>query len=131
MEVKALSLMPLPLVDTSLQWQIKIIEADKDDSHLMQSQKGSHHVYSLDVKNIGSEADDVTVQLFCNQPNSSTKYGLVPTIEPCHLSKTGKNNLHISNFELAEQAPHLTIVITWKESGSDRLLQETFTFKQK
>jgi len=106
-------------------------ENDEDDPHLMQAEKGSHHVYSLNVKKIGQNVNDATIQLFRNEPHSKTKYRLLQTAEPCHLSKTGKANFHISNFGLSEEATDLNATITWMATKSGQQLQESFTFHQK
>ncbi|MEK4721271.1 hypothetical protein NST66_27605 [Priestia sp. FSL W8-0524] len=130
-EAKALALPELPTTETSKQWAVEVTNPDNDDPNLAQSKKGVYHTYSLNVKNVGKEVHDVKVQLFRNELNSNTKFGLLPTIEPPQLNQKGGHPLHVSNFGLSEKATDLNIVITWKEKGEGREYQETFTFHQK
>ncbi|PGK51982.1 hypothetical protein CN918_29780 [Priestia megaterium] len=131
MKAYALAIPQLPVSEKSAQWSVEVTKADEDDPHLMQAAKGSHHVYSLNVKNIGQDVNDATIQLFRNEPHSKTKYGLLQTDEPCHLSKTGEANFHIFNFGLSEEATDLNVTITWVDTKSGQQLQETFIFHQK
>ncbi|MGI8382566.1 hypothetical protein ACR0S4_28780 [Priestia megaterium] len=130
-EAKALALPELPTTETSKQWSVEVTKPDKDDPRLAQAKKGVYHTYSLNVKNVGEDVHDVQVQLFRNEANSITKYGLLPTMEPPQLSQKDGHPLHVSNFGLAEKATDLNVVITWKEQGEEREYQETFTFHQK
>jgi len=130
-EAKALALPELPTTETSKQWSVEVTTPDNDDPRLAQAKKGVYHTYSLNVKNVGEDVRDVKVQLFRNEANSITKYGLLPTMEPPQLSQKGGHPLHVSNFGLAEKATDLNVVITWKEQGEEREYQETFTFHQK
>ncbi|KRE07821.1 hypothetical protein ASE46_23565 [Bacillus sp. Root239] len=130
-EAKALALPELPTTETSKQWSVEVTKPDNDDPRLAQAKKGVYHTYSLNVKNVGEDVRDVKVQLFRNEANSITKYGLLPTIEPPQLSQKGGHPLHVSNFGLAEKSTDLNVVITWKEQGEEREYQETFTFHQK
>ncbi|MCM3099886.1 hypothetical protein [Priestia megaterium] len=130
-EAKALALPELPTTETSKQWSVEVTKPDNDDPRLAQAKKGVYHTYSLNVKNVGEDVRDVKVQLFRNEANSITKYGLLPTMEPPQLSQKGGHPLHVSNFGLAEKATNLNVVITWKEQGEEREYQETFTFYQK
>ncbi|MET1122586.1 hypothetical protein ABWU59_27025 [Priestia megaterium] len=130
-EAKALALPELPTTETSKQWSVEVTKPDNDDPRLAQAKKGVYHTYSLNVKNVGEDVRDVKVQLFRNEANSITKYGLLPTMEPPQLSQKGGHPLHVSNFGLAEKATDLNVVITWKEQGEEREYQETFTFHQK
>lgn len=130
-EAKALAFPELPTKEASKQWSVEVMKPDNDDPNLAKAKKGVYHTYSLDVKNIGKNVHDVKIQLFRNEANSITKYGLLPTIEPPQLSQKGGHPLHVSNFGLAEKATDLNVVITWKEQGEERQYQETFTFHQK
>jgi len=130
-DAKALALPELPTKETSKQWSVEVTKPDTDDPNLAKTKKGVYHTYSLDVKNIGKDVHDVKVQLFRNEPNSNTKYGLLPTIEIPQLSQKDGHPLHVSNFGLSEKATDLNIVITWKGKGEEREYQETFTFHQK
>jgi len=129
--VSALAIPKLPITEKSKQWEVEIAKPDEDDPHLVKAKKGLYNVYSLNLINIGKDVQDVKVQLFRDEPNSATKYGLLPAIEPCHLSESNKVTLHISNFGLSEKATELTVLVTWKEKNESRDYQETFTFQQK
>ncbi|MES5265342.1 hypothetical protein [Priestia megaterium] len=130
-EAKALVLPELPTTETSKQWAVEINNPDNDYPNLAQARRGVYHTYSLNVKNVGKDVHEVKVQLFRNEPNSNTKYGLLPTMESPELSQKDGHPLHVSNFGLSEEATDLNIVITWKEKGEEREYQETFTFHQK
>jgi len=130
-EAKALAFPELPSIEKSKQWSVEVTNPDTHDTDLAQAKRGVYHTYSLNVKNVGKDVDDVKVQLFRNEPNSNTKYGLLPTIEIPQLSQKDGHPLHVSNFGLSETATDLNIVITWKEQDAERLYQETFTFHQK
>ncbi|MGW9018912.1 hypothetical protein [Priestia megaterium] len=130
-DAKALALPELPTTETSKQWAVEVTNPDNDDPNLAQAKKGVYHTYSLNVKNVGKEVHNVKVQLFRNELNSNTKFGLLPTMEPPQLNQKGGHPLHVSNFGLSEEATDLNIVITWKEKGEEREYQETFTFHQK
>ncbi|MEM5003992.1 hypothetical protein WKH54_02945 [Priestia megaterium] len=130
-DAKALALPELPTKETSKQWSVEVTKPNTEDPNLAKAKKGVYHTYSLDVENIGKDVRDVKVQLFRNEANSITKYGLLPTTEPPQLSQKGGHPYRISNFGLSEKATDLNIVITWKEQGAERLYQETFTFHQK
>jgi len=128
--VSALTIQKLPIAEKSKQWEVEITKPDEDDPHLLKAKRGLYNVYSLNLRNISKDARDVKVQLFRNEPNSFTRYGLLPTIEPSHLSRTKEVTLHISNFGLSEKATELTVLVTWKEKNHNRDYQETFTFQQ-
>ncbi|QSX23392.1 hypothetical protein [Priestia megaterium] len=130
-EAKALAFPELPTTETSKQWTVEVSNPDNDDPDLAQAKRGVYHTYSLNVKNVGKDVHDVKVQLFRNEPNSNTKYGLLPTMESPQLNQKGGHPLHVSNFGISEEATDLNIVITWKEQGEERIYQETFTFHQK
>ena len=129
--VSALTIPKLPITEKSKQWEVEIAKPDEEDPHLVRAKKGLYNTYSLNLRNIGKDVQDVKVQLFRNEPNSTTRYGLLPAIEPCHLSKSQKVALHISNFGLSDKAEELTVLVTWKEKNETRDYQETFTFQQK
>ena len=131
MQVKALTIPKLPMTETSKQWAVEVNNPDNDYPNLAQAKRGVYHTYSLNVKNVGKDVHDVKVQLFRNESNSNTKYGLLPTMESPELSQKDGHPLHVSNFGLSEKATDLNIVITWKEKGEEREYQETFTFHQK
>ena len=69
------------------------------------------------------------VELFRDEENTTTKYGIVNT-ERETLSKNAEYPFQFANFPLSEKAKELEVVITWKEKGSDRNYQERFTFSQ-
>ncbi|MCR8930036.1 hypothetical protein NLI92_005562 [Priestia megaterium] len=131
MQVKVLTIPELPTTEASKQWTLEVNNPDNDYPNLAQSKRGVYHTYCLNMKNVGKDVHDVKVQLFRNESNLNTKYGLLPTMESPELSQKDGHPLHVSNFGLSEEATDLNIVITWKEKGAEREYQETFTFHQK
>ncbi|WP_350299087.1 hypothetical protein [Peribacillus frigoritolerans] len=141
LEAKALTFGELPTKQTSKQWSVQVGEAEQGKG-LVKPEKGKFHTYSLEVDNIGKDVLSAEINMFRNEPNSTTKFSLFscPGEEDCN-----KNNFEeaislakqmndgyphkFSNFLLAEKATELEVEIVWTEKGSEgRPLKETFTF---
>ncbi|MEH6945041.1 hypothetical protein [Bacillus sp. JJ722] len=140
-ESKALTLDKLPTNQTSKQWSVTIGEAEEDEN-LAKPITGKFHTYSLKIDNIGKDVLSAEVNMFRNEPNSTTKYSLFgcPDEQECDkghfeesfpLAKQLNDGFPytFSNFLLAEEATELEIEIIWTENGSEgRHLKERFIF---
>ncbi|MBT2647868.1 hypothetical protein J7E52_14370 [Bacillus sp. ISL-34] len=140
LETKALTFDELPIKQTSKQWSVQIGEAGKGKG-LVKPEKGKFHTYSLDVNNIGKDVFSVEINMFRNEPHSTTKFSLFscPEGHECNndhyersksLAKQLNNEMpyHFSNFLLAEKATEMEVEIIWIQDKNGRPLKETFTF---
>ncbi|HWO98441.1 MAG TPA: hypothetical protein VNM45_19335 [Bacillus sp. (in: firmicutes)] len=130
LKTDALTFEQLPVTQTSKQWSIELGQGKGNNSQSINSQstkpqQGVSNNYSIAVKSIGKDVKNVRIEVFRDEPNSTTKYELF-TAENLELLKDGEPFL-FSNFPLSENAKKLEITITWTE-GSARKLKETFVF---
>ncbi|WP_394542852.1 hypothetical protein [Priestia aryabhattai] len=125
----ALTFDQLPATQKSDQWSVEIDKVKNSQPDDMKPKKGVYQTYALTIQNTKNDASDVKVELFRDEENTTTKYGIVKTDRET-LSKNDEHPFHFANFPLAEKAKELEVVITWKEKGSDRNYQERFTFSQ-
>ncbi|MGW5891907.1 hypothetical protein [Priestia megaterium] len=126
----ALTFDQLPTTQKSDQWTVEIDKVKNSQPDDMKPKKGVYQTYGLTIQNTKNDATDVKVELFRDEDNTTTKYGIVNTDRET-LSKNDEHPFHFANFPLSEKAKELEVVITWKEKGSDRNYQERFTFTQK
>lgn len=140
-ESKALTFDTLPVKQYSKQWSVTIGEAE-DDENFAKPVKGKFHTYSLKIDNIGQDVLSTEVNMFRNEPNTTTKYPLFgcPDEQECNkghfeesfaLAKQMNDGFPytFSNFLLAEKATELEVEIIWTENGSEgRHLKERFIF---
>ncbi|MCC2928931.1 hypothetical protein ACWH4V_10310 [Bacillus mojavensis] len=138
-KTQALTFTELPIKQKTEQWSVEITEA-KNAKELASPKKGEYHVYSMDIKNIGEAAATVDVQLYRNDPDSTTRFSLFgcPN-ENCvrqeedliNLAKSLNDGapLKFNHFMVAEKASELEVVIIWTQKGKEgRQLKQTFTF---
>ncbi|WP_243549733.1 hypothetical protein [Priestia megaterium] len=128
-QAHALTFNQLPNTQSSDQWTVEIDKVKSNDPHAIKSKKGVYKTYSLAIKSIKNDASDVRIELFRDEENSTSKYGIVHS-ERETLNRDDKEPFYFANFPLSEKAKKLEVVITWKEKGSDRNYQERFTFSQ-
>lgn len=138
-KTQALTFTVLPIKQKTEQWSVEITKA-KNAKELASSKKGEYHVYSMDIKNIGEAAATVDVQLYRNDPDSTTRFSLFgcPN-ENCVRQKedlislaeslNDGTPLKFTHFMVAEKASELEVVIIWTQKGKEgRQLKQTFTF---
>ncbi|TPF16798.1 MULTISPECIES: hypothetical protein [Priestia] len=128
-QAHALTFNQLPNTQSSDQWTVEIDKVKSNDPHAIKSKKGVYQTYSMAIKSIKNDASDVRIELFRDEENSTSKYGIVHS-ERETLNRDDKEPFYFANFPLSEKAKKLEVVITWKEKGSDRNYQERFTFSQ-
>ncbi|AWD67328.1 MULTISPECIES: hypothetical protein [Priestia] len=128
-KANALTFDQLPTTQKSGQWTVEIDKVKDSHPEDMKPKKGVYQTYGLTIQNTKNDATDVKVELFRDEENTTTKYGIVNT-ERETLSKNAEYPFQFANFPLSEKAKELEVVITWKEKGSDRNYQERFTFSQ-
>ncbi|MED5245850.1 hypothetical protein [Priestia sp. LL-8] len=128
-QAHALTFNQLPNTQSSDQWTVEIDKVKSNDPHAIKSKKGVYQTYSMAIKIIKNDASDVRIELFRDEENSTSKYGIVHS-ERETLNRDDKEAFYFANFPLSEKAKKLEVVITWKEKGSDRNYQERFTFSQ-
>ncbi|MBZ5751315.1 hypothetical protein [Metabacillus rhizolycopersici] len=139
----ALTFDTLPVKQTSEQWSVKVGEAEETKDGA-KPEKGKFHTYSLRINNIGEDVNSVEVNIYRNEPGSTTKYSLVgcPDEKDCHPNRyeeamglarqLNKDNPYLfRNFLLAEKATELEVEIVWtSKEHPGRPLKETFVFKE-
>lgn len=128
-KANALTFDQLPNGQKSKQWTVEIDKVKDSDQRDIKSKKGVYQTYSMTIKNNKNDASDVRIELFRDEENTTTKYGIVNS-ERETLNRDDKEPFYFANFPLSEKAKELEVVITWKEKGSDRNYQERFTFSQ-
>ncbi|WP_243494989.1 hypothetical protein [Priestia aryabhattai] len=128
-QAHALTFNQLPNTQKSDQWTVEIDKVKSNDPHAIKSKKDIYQTYSMAIKSIKNDASDVRIELFRDEENSTSKYGIVHS-ERETLNRDDKEPFYFANFPLSEKAKKLEVVITWKEKGSDRSYQERFTFSQ-
>lgn len=131
-EAEASDFKELPTKQTSEQWSVQVGEA-KQGKDLAKPQKGKFETYSLEVENIGKDAESVEFHMFRNEPNSTTMYSLFSCPDGNNCSEVSESldkgmSFQFDNFLFAEKATKLEVVILWTENG--RTLKETFTFTE-
>ncbi|PFK34053.1 hypothetical protein COI93_17905 [Bacillus cereus] len=131
----------LPVSQKSEQWNVQIGES-KMKNNSFDSKKGVYDSYSLDVKNIGKEAYNVTVEVYRNEPKVQKKYELF-TMKKDHIINGTEsiNCFQHTNFPISVKSKELEVLVTWQEKPytvlkdgkqiEARKYKETFIFKDK
>lgn len=138
--VNAFSPNKLPISKASDRWKVEIKKPAKK-SGLVTSKKDVFDTYGFEVKDIGKDAYNVTVEMFRNEPKSQTKYELF-TFKKDHVFSKEIAFNH-ANFPISVQSNELEVIVTWQEKPSrtlengqkdctaERKYKQTFVFKQK
>ncbi|MBA9042679.1 hypothetical protein HNP21_005816 [Bacillus aryabhattai] len=88
------------------------MEIGKADVNDLKEKEGEFNVYSIDVKNSGAKVYDARVEVYRDEPNSKTKYGLFIAKIP-----DTQNTFHYQNQPISVQSKTLEVVVTWKEES--------------
>ena len=123
----------LPTSQSSNHWKVKI---DKPDVKDLKENEGKFNLYSIDVRNLGSQVYDATVEVYRDEPNTSTKQELITFKIP-----EAQNFFHHQNQPISVDSKVVEIVVTWKEEpytvmkdgrkSPARKFKQTFLFSQK
>ena len=123
----------LPTSQSSNHWKVEI---DKPDVKDMKEKEGEFNIYSIDVRNLGAQVYDATVEVYRDEPNTNTKYELITFKIP-----ETQNFFRHQNQPISVDSKTLEVVVTWKEepyrvmkNGQKhpaRKYKQTFLFEQK
>ncbi|MCY8933306.1 hypothetical protein MOE21_11740 [Bacillus atrophaeus] len=140
-KTQASSFNELPFKQKTDQWSVELSEA-KNEKEFTSPKKGEYKIYSVEIKNIGKEAATADVQLFRDDPNSTTKYSLFGCPEEkCEKQSEGSraladslndgSPLRFKHIMLADKASELEVEIIWSQKGQEgRNLKQTFKFTE-
>ncbi|CEH31167.1 Uncharacterized protein BN1090_A2_03637 [Aneurinibacillus migulanus] len=104
-----------PVTKNTEQWSIRIGEARLDAPDMIKSKPGVFDVYSLEIKNNGHTLHNVTVEVYRDEPNSLTKFGLFSN--PIGTIKQGQSILLHKNFPLSVKAKEVEVIVSWQDES--------------
>ncbi|WP_052520802.1 hypothetical protein [Aneurinibacillus migulanus] len=126
----------VPNTQSTNQWSIRIDKPILDRPNTSKPKPGIADMYSMVVKNNGNTLYDVTIDVYRNEPNSPTKFGLfsnsLGTVEK------GKTAFQHLNFPVSVHANEIEVIISWHGKAAiakdgtkipGRKFKESFVFK--
>ncbi|MGC4376854.1 hypothetical protein WD019_07950 [Fictibacillus sp. Mic-4] len=120
----ALTFNNLPITKNTNQWVVEIHQ----DNPLRSNHAKHSNAYLFSVKNIGKDAENVTIEVHRNELDARKKLSLVgPAEQPIRSIKHGQA-LGDSRFFLSKKATEVEIVISWEDNG--KKLKEPFIFTE-
>jgi hypothetical protein len=96
----------LPTSQSSDHWKVKIDEPDVKDL----KDNDEFNTYSIDVRNLGGQVYDATVEIYRDEPNTNTKAELITYKIP-----DSQNFFHHQNQPISVDSKKIEVVVTWKE----------------
>ncbi|MDH2364087.1 hypothetical protein PQ796_30720 (plasmid) [Priestia megaterium] len=96
----------LPTSQSSDHWKVKI---DKPDTNNLKD-NDEFNTYSIDVRNLGGQVYDATVEIYRDEPNTNTKAELITYKIP-----DSQNFFHHQNQPISVDSKKIEVVVTWKE----------------
>jgi hypothetical protein len=126
----------VPVTKSTEQWSVTMGEAILDEPGMLKSKRGIFDVYSVVVKNNGGTLHSVTVDVYRNEPNSSTQFGLFSNSS--ETSRSGERLLLHQNFPISFKANGIEVVVSWQDLSTiakdgktklaGRKYKQSFTF---
>ncbi|WP_412094495.1 hypothetical protein [Bacillus atrophaeus] len=141
LDTKALTFNVLPIKQVTKQWSVEVSKA-KADKNVSWPEKGKYSTYSIEIKNVGNDAATAEIQMYRNEPDSTTRLSLfgcpdgkckkqIKDTQSLARSLNNGNPVQYLNFMLAEEATELEVDIIWTQKGQEgRDLKETFRFTE-
>ncbi|AKL85011.1 hypothetical protein [Bacillus atrophaeus] len=141
LDTKALTFNVLPIKQVTKQWSVEVSKA-KADKNVSWPEKGKYNTYSMEIKNVGNDAATAEIQMYRNEPDSTTRLSLfgcpdgkckkqIEDAQSLARSLNNGNPVQYLNFMLAEEATELEVDIIWTQKGQEgRDLKETFRFTE-
>lgn len=127
LKANAMAFNELPASKSSKQWVVKIDKPWNPNKQDVKPKKGVYNTYSLAVKSIGDDVENVRIESFRDEKNTRTKYGLF-TIDMPKISKDDEEPVRFANFPMSVNSNELEVTITWSKKGDDRKYKEVFLF---
>lgn len=106
----------VPVSKSTEQWSVTIGEAIYDHPNMSKPIQGVADMYSLLVKNKGNTVHHVTVDVYRNEPNSPTKFGLFST--QVRTSRNSETALLHKNFPVSVKANEIEVVVSWQDEST-------------
>jgi hypothetical protein len=110
----------------------------KEPSEKNRARAGVYDVFNFSVLNTGAWAYNVTVDIFRDEPKTTTNYGLFKM----ENEKVGRNSFHLDTYPVSVKANTIKVLVTWqdqtlsnvadKKTGKikySRKYMQEFTFK--
>lgn len=127
LKANAMAFNELPASKSSKQWLVTIDKPWNPSKQDMKPKKGVYDTYSLAVKSIGEDVENVKIESFRDEKNTRTKYGLF-TIDMPKVSKDDAEPVRFANFPMSVNSNELEVTITWSKKGDDKKYKEVFLF---
>ncbi|KEK22989.1 hypothetical protein [Bacillus gaemokensis] len=137
LQASAYTFQDLPVASKSKQWYIEIDKSHSTNPNTLQPKQGVFDTYSLFVKNIGKDVDNVSVEVHHNNPTSEAAF------KPSSKSNMSSSKSHSSFehmiFPLYVNTNTFEVVITWEEKefsynghpeSEGKKLTQTFVFNE-
>lgn len=130
LSVSAASIKELPVTQTSSQWKVTL---GKAETYNFEKEKDVFNVYSIDIKNIGKKAYDLSFEVYRDEPNTKTMFGL------SEVTSLDQDFYHHTNQPVSVKAKQIEVIVTWREKPDElnkekkipaRKFKESFIFYQ-
>lgn len=126
----------VPVSKNTEQWSVTMGEAIYNHSNLLKAQPGEFEMYSFLFKNNGTTFDNVTIDIYRNEPNSPTKFELLS--HSFKMVKGVPNEYQINNLPVPIESTEIEVVISWNDKNTidkdgetkleDRKCKQSFVF---